>query len=512
MANLINVLPQTRANSAPEVNAPAGKTSDQGKVQSPIEVKEEFAQQLTVAKNQALLEAQKKEASKVAAAKDAAAKVAEKEAQNRMIIGHSIITPSIAPLKASGEISEANKALVESQMSKSFMSQSAPKPNEAQEKQTPNKNSVIRSPLVISSALVPAQQTAQLQQKSGLHSSMENLNIPQGVTGAESGPAQELPEGVEIESLSLGERMAGATTGNWVGTATGNWMGTKGAPLATAGNGKNQTQKSADKLSPVKNSTGKISTDTFLNLRELQQKGVAPAPTVPLLSEGVGLPALGGLKKASPKAGANTDSTPIGLSLASPQTAHLPQGQQTNLLTKTIDAHVTQGAEQKLVLSHDALNQMANQVAQFKQAQSNGEIKLRLRPDHLGELQMSVRTQGQNVSIHFKAQDEQSKSIIEQSLGALKDNLAMQSLTLGKVDVVTQPHMNTPIQLGLMDSNQMNMDFGSQGRQSPSDGFSERQYSGEERPQFQQQSFARARPLAARAVNSDVLGRLDMIA
>lgn len=48
---------------------------------------------------------------------------------------------------------------------------------------------------------------------------------------------------------------------------------------------------------------------------------------------------------------------------------------------------------------------------------------------------MSVKTNGQQVSIQFKAQDERSKKIIEDSLGSLKDNLALQSLSLGKDDV-----------------------------------------------------------------------------
>ena len=127
-------------------------------------------------------------------------------------------------------------------------------------------------------------------------------------------------------------------------------------------------------------------------------------------------------------------------------------------LGPTLEAPVTQGTAGKAILSHDALNQISNQVNLMSKAKQDGEIKIRLKPDHLGELMMSVKTNGQHVSLQIKAQDHESKRIIEESLGRLKDSLATQSLDLGKVDVVTQPNPSQGSDFGLQ------MDLGQQGR------------------------------------------------
>jgi len=127
-------------------------------------------------------------------------------------------------------------------------------------------------------------------------------------------------------------------------------------------------------------------------------------------------------------------------------------------LGPTLEAPVTQGTAGKTILSHDALNQISNQVNLMSKAKQDGEIKIRLKPDHLGELMMSVKTNGQHVSLQIKAQDHESKRIIEESLGRLKDSLATQSLDLGKVDVVAQPSQSQGADFGLQ------MDLGQQGR------------------------------------------------
>lgn len=108
-------------------------------------------------------------------------------------------------------------------------------------------------------------------------------------------------------------------------------------------------------------------------------------------------------------------------------------------LGPVLEAPVTQGTAGKSILSHDALNQITQQVSGMSQAKQDGEIKIRLKPDHLGELMMSVKTSGDKVAVQIKAQDHEAKKIIEDSLGRLKDSLSDQNLTLHKVDVVTQP-------------------------------------------------------------------------
>ena len=88
-------------------------------------------------------------------------------------------------------------------------------------------------------------------------------------------------------------------------------------------------------------------------------------------------------------------------------------------------------------------------------AKQDGEIKIRLKPDHLGELRMNVRTDGQKVSLQIHAQDGNSKKIIEESLGALKDGLSNHQLLLSSVEVAV-----TQAVQGSIDP-QMNMDMGS---------------------------------------------------
>ena len=129
---------------------------------------------------------------------------------------------------------------------------------------------------------------------------------------------------------------------------------------------------------------------------------------------------------------------------------------------KTIDAPVTTGGSGKTVLSHDSVHQVAQSVNMLSQARQDGEIKIRLRPDHLGELHMSVKTQGQQVSIEIKAQNSESKKIIEASLASLKDSLGQQNLTLARIDIVNAPaHAQNAADQGMqMDMSQFRQNSG----------------------------------------------------
>lgn len=100
-----------------------------------------------------------------------------------------------------------------------------------------------------------------------------------------------------------------------------------------------------------------------------------------------------------------------------------------------IEAPVTRNAAGRMALQPEATEALAGRVGQLSQARQDGEIKIRLRPDHLGELIMNVRTQGQQVAIQIKAKEGESKKIIEESLSALKESLSQQNLTLSKVEV-----------------------------------------------------------------------------
>ena len=70
-------------------------------------------------------------------------------------------------------------------------------------------------------------------------------------------------------------------------------------------------------------------------------------------------------------------------------------------------------------------------------------MKIRLNPDHLGEIHVRVSAGGKSgseVGLQIQASDERAKRILEESISSLKDGLASQSLTLSKIDVqVAQP-------------------------------------------------------------------------
>jgi flagellar hook-length control protein FliK len=130
-------------------------------------------------------------------------------------------------------------------------------------------------------------------------------------------------------------------------------------------------------------------------------------------------------------------------------------------LGPVVEAPVTQGTAGKAVLSHDAIHQISQQVNLLGKARQDGEIKIRLKPDHLGELVMNVKSRGNEVSIQIKTHDLEAKKIIEESIGRLKESLSVQNLSLSKMDVVSQsPGMQSADQSMQMDFNQGQTPFG----------------------------------------------------
>lgn len=95
---------------------------------------------------------------------------------------------------------------------------------------------------------------------------------------------------------------------------------------------------------------------------------------------------------------------------------------------------VIPGAMAQNRLSTASLQGIGTQIRGFSQ-HGGGEIRVRLKPEHLGELHLRVMTNGKDVALQIQATDEQAKKVIEESLGGLKDSLAGQSLSLGKVDI-----------------------------------------------------------------------------
>jgi flagellar hook-length control protein FliK len=95
--------------------------------------------------------------------------------------------------------------------------------------------------------------------------------------------------------------------------------------------------------------------------------------------------------------------------------------------------HVVPGAMAQDQLSHEAVLNVSTGIKGL--GQGNGEMKIHLKPDNLGDLHLKVTTRGQDVGIQILASDENAKKVIQDSMSTLKDGLASQNLNLGKVEL-----------------------------------------------------------------------------
>jgi flagellar hook-length control protein FliK len=268
-----------------------------------------------------------------------------------------------------------------------------------------------------------------------------------------------------------------------------------------------------EKVVDPKAASSKLSTADFLNLREISQNQMKPnAMTSPVLAEQAKLaplPTSAGLVVGMKPTQKEKLSDKKDLSAA--MSALAPAHGDKQIFGKVMDATVTQTAGQKPVLSNESVVNIGNQVNLLGQARQDGEVKIRLRPDHLGELQMSVRTQGQNVTVQIKAESNEAKKIIEDSLGALREHLSQQNLSLAKIDVVTQPTMASNLDQTQMqfDSNQnFNQSFMNQGERNGSQDGSQ----GSNREFYRDEPILSAQPAKMMRSKTAESTRLDLIA
>ncbi len=101
---------------------------------------------------------------------------------------------------------------------------------------------------------------------------------------------------------------------------------------------------------------------------------------------------------------------------------------------QTITGHVVPGAMMRDRLTSESLRNVANGISGMTAA-GGGDMRIRLNPGNLGELVIRISTNGKDVGLKVQANDPAAKKVIEESLGALRDSLAQQSLALGRVDV-----------------------------------------------------------------------------
>lgn len=111
-------------------------------------------------------------------------------------------------------------------------------------------------------------------------------------------------------------------------------------------------------------------------------------------------------------------------------------------------------------LSSTSIESMAALMTKFQsQGQMSGpqEMKVRLRPDHMGEMTIKISTHGDRVSLKVAADSAESKKVIEDSLKYLEENLQSKNMTLGRVEVdVMSTDMKTAMNQGDSSRSQSN--------------------------------------------------------
>lgn len=142
-------------------------------------------------------------------------------------------------------------------------------------------------------------------------------------------------------------------------------------------------------------------------------------------------------------------SDAAGLTLVQSSERHAPQNIAAIPLKLEVNGNVVPGAGMQDRLTSESVVGMSQTLMRLG-AQGGGEMRLKLKPDALGEVRIGVISHGNSVSLQIHALDEKAKRIVEESLGSLKDALASHSLTLAKVDlqVSSQPVLATQSQLG----------------------------------------------------------------
>jgi flagellar hook-length control protein FliK len=99
-----------------------------------------------------------------------------------------------------------------------------------------------------------------------------------------------------------------------------------------------------------------------------------------------------------------------------------------------VTGNVVQGRMAQDRLSSESLSGISGGIRNLSLS-GGGEMRVRLRPDNLGELNIHVTTQGNQVGLKIQASDEKAKKILEESIGHLKESMAGHRLELNQVDL-----------------------------------------------------------------------------
>jgi flagellar hook-length control protein FliK len=195
-----------------------------------------------------------------------------------------------------------------------------------------------------------------------------------------------------------------------------------------------------------------MSSDDYLGLREAISAKPEPVTSMP-----IGMPSSGNsfdvpVGTWKPKSEAGRDGlfpqqeaalrasmAHAGMSAASSLNSALNSGAKgISLQPREMQGWVTQGSMAQNRLTTETLVGIGTELRSMTQV-GGGEMRIRLRPDHLGELSVRVNTSGNQVALEIQASDEKAKRIIEDSVNYLKESLASQNLTVSRLDLSVAP-------------------------------------------------------------------------
>jgi flagellar hook-length control protein FliK len=85
-------------------------------------------------------------------------------------------------------------------------------------------------------------------------------------------------------------------------------------------------------------------------------------------------------------------------------------------------------------MTGDVVNQLADRAV-FLQRNGQSEVRMDLKPEYLGRIQMKVATENHRVTVHLLAETPMAREIIEANLGQLRSDLANQGLNVDQIEV-----------------------------------------------------------------------------
>ncbi|MCC6278008.1 MAG: flagellar hook-length control protein FliK [Oligoflexia bacterium] len=109
----------------------------------------------------------------------------------------------------------------------------------------------------------------------------------------------------------------------------------------------------------------------------------------------------------------------------------------------------------------EAVQNILNQ-AQLMAQKGGGEMKMTLKPDHLGEIQLHVAVDGNQVEVKMATQNSHTKQLIESHASELRHGLASQNFSMEKLDVTVGDRNNGSFNQSRGDNLGAARDFSSQ--------------------------------------------------